>query len=441
FRDNMQVSCDSLEYNDVDSLARMYINPVIWNEGNHQYSADSIYALIRNYGMEKANLLSNSFIAIREDSLHFDQIKSTESVAYFVDNQLHRYDALGGANALFYIEEKGSLATVNTKETKMMSCLFKDRTIERVYYFDSPKSNAYPTCQMSKEDQRLKGFNWDESRRPRSRKDVTALPFKPTQRQAYAARPRASYRHSERYFPGYIKHIYELIARGDSLERVREQQKIRRDSLARKARIDSLARVDSLDKAIHLADSLARLDSLANADSLKKVEDALKKAQADSVAAVLKDSVARADSIAASKPLSKKELRAKQRAERIAAAKAKREADKLAAAERRRQREARREARWAELDKRDSIKAAQKAEKALQKERERKRKQLEQQRKEEEREERQIQKYMDALIKERERRAAKFSPAPDGAPGDNPTGGSGGASAGESAGDLTSPRS
>ncbi|MCR4565458.1 MAG: hypothetical protein K5651_05145, partial [Bacteroidales bacterium] len=371
FRDNMQVSCDSLEYNDVDSLARMYINPVIWNEGNHQYSADSIYALIRNYGMEKANLLSNSFIAIREDSLHFDQIKSTESVAYFEDNVLARYDALGGANALFYIEEKGSLATVNTKETKMMSCLFKDRTIERVYYFDAPKSNAYPTCQMSMEDQRLKGFNWDESRRPRSRKDVTTLPFKPTQRQAYAARPRASYRHSERYFPGYIKHIYELIARGDSLERVREQQKIRRDSLARIARIDSLARADSLDKAIHLADSLARLDSLANADSLKKMEDALKKAQADSVAAVLKDSIARADSIAASKPLSKKELRAKQRAERIAAAKAKREADKLAAAERRRQREAAREARWAELDKRDSIKAAQKAEKALQKERER----------------------------------------------------------------------
>ena len=441
FRDNMQVSCDSLEYNDVDSLARMYINPVIWNEGNHQYSADSIYALIRNYGMEKANLLSDSFIAIREDSLHFDQIKSTESVAYFKDNVLARYDALGGANALFYIEEKGSLATVNTKETKMMSCLFKDRTIERVYYFDAPKSNAYPTCQMSMEDQRLKGFNWDESRRPRSRKDVTALPFKPTQRQAYAARPRASYRHSERYFPGYIKHIYELIARGDSLERVREQQKIRRDSLARKARIDSLARADSLDKAIHLADSLARLDSLANADSLKKVEDALKKAQADSVAAVLKDSVARADSIAASKPLSKKELRAKQRAERIAAAKAKREADKLAAAERRRQREARREARWAELDKRDSIKAAQKAEKALQKERERKRKQLEQQRKEEEREERQIQKYMDALIKERERRAAKFSPAPDGDPGDESAGNSAGTPEGSSAGDLTSPRS
>ncbi len=413
YRHKMQVSCDSLEYNDVDSLARMYIDPVIWNEGNHQYTADSIYALIRNYGMEKANLMSNSFIAIQEDSIHYDQIKSTESVAYFVNNELHRYDALGGANALFYIEEKGSLATVNTKETKMMSCLFKDRTIERVYYFDSPKSNAYPTCQMSREDQRLKGFKWDESRRPRSRKDVTELPFKPTQRKAYAARPRASYRHSERYFPGYIKNIYKLIARGDSLDRVRERERIRRDSLARIARIDSLARADSLDKAMHLADSLARIDSLARVDSLKKVEDALKKAQADSIAAVVKDSVARADSIEAAKPLTPAELRAKQKAERIAAAKAKREADKQAAAERRRQREAAREARWAELDKRDSIKAAQKAEKALQKIRERKRKQLEQQRKDEEREERQIQKYMDALIKERERRAAKFSPAPD----------------------------
>ena len=161
------------------------------------------------------------------------------------------------------------------------------------------------------------------------------------------------------------------------------------------------------------------------------MEEALKKAQADSIAAVLKDSVARADSIEAAKPLTKEELRAKQRAERIAAAKAKREADKLAAAERRRQRIEKREARWAELDKRDSIKAAQKAEKALQKERERKRKQLEQQRKEEEREERQIRKYMDALLKERERRAAKFSPTPDGDSAGDPTG-SAGAPSGDS---------
>ena len=61
-----------------------------------------------------------------------------------------------------------------------------------------------------------------------------------------------------------------------------------------------------------------------------------------------------------------------------------------------------------ERDRAFAEKAAKKAEKALQKERDRKRKQLEQQRKDDEREERQIRKYMDALIKERERRNAKF---------------------------------
>lgn len=409
YRQKMQIICDSLEYNDVDSLARMYKEPLIWNEGNHQYSADSIYARIHNSGMERANLMSNSFIAIREDSTHFDQIKSTESVAYFNDNVLQRYDALGGANAIFYIEENGSLATVNTKETKMMSALFKDRTIERVYYFDAPKSNAYPVCQMSQEDQRLKGFNWDESRRPRSRRDVTRLPFRTSERKTYASRPRASYRHSERYFPGYINNIYRLIARGDSLDRVRQIEKSRRDSLARLARIDSLARADSLDRVqLHL-DSLARADSLIRADSLKKIEDAQKKAVADSLAAAVKDSVVRADSVVAARPLTREELKAKRLAER----KARQEARRQAAEEKRRQRIAAREARWAELDRRDSVKAALKAAKALQKARQRKLQQLEQQRREEEREERQIRQYMERYRREKQQKSpAEFPERP-----------------------------
>lgn len=399
YRQTMQVSCDSLEYNDVDSLARMYKEPVIWNETNHQYSADSIYALIRGGGMEKANLMSDSFIIIREDSLHYDQIKSTESVAYFKENRLIRYDALGGANALFYVEEKGDLATVNAKETKMLSALFKKETIDRVYYFDMAKSDAYPVCQMSREDQRLKGFNWDETKRPRSREDVTLLPFKTSQRKAYEVHPRASYKHSERYFPGYISHIRRLIAIGDSLEVVRARQKSVRDSLARMVRIDSLARADSLAKVRHLADSLSRVDSLARLDSLDKQEKLHQKAVADSVAAAVRDSAARSDSLAAAKPLTKEELKARRAEER----KARQEERRKAAEEKRRQRQAALEAKWAELDRRDSLKAAQRAEKARDRARKKKLRQLEQLQKEAEREERLIQKYMEAYRKKKQK--------------------------------------
>ena len=177
YRSTMQVTCDSLRYCDLDSLARLYREPKIWNEENHQYISDSVYVVIRNNAMEKANLMSNAFIHVQEDSIHYDQIRSAEMVAYFdKEGQLSRFDALGGALALFYIEENDALATVNKKDAKMLSAVFKDGTIQRIYYFQEVKSDAYPVVQMTKEDQTIKGFAWTPQDRPKSRYSSTARP-------------------------------------------------------------------------------------------------------------------------------------------------------------------------------------------------------------------------------------------------------------------------
>ena len=64
FKRDMQVSCDSLVYNDLDSLVRLYKNPIVWNEINRQYSSDSISVVIKNRSIEKASLMSNAFIVV-----------------------------------------------------------------------------------------------------------------------------------------------------------------------------------------------------------------------------------------------------------------------------------------------------------------------------------------------------------------------------------------
>ena len=61
YRKNMQIVCDSLEYSDLDSLARLFKSPVIWNEVTQQFSADSVTAVIRNQMMEKVSLMANAF--------------------------------------------------------------------------------------------------------------------------------------------------------------------------------------------------------------------------------------------------------------------------------------------------------------------------------------------------------------------------------------------
>ena len=376
YKKDMQVVCDSLLYSDLDSLARLFKEPIIYQEIYRQYTADSVSLVVRNGGMEKASLMSNAFIAIQEDTSHFDQIKGAEMLAYFDDKGgLRRFDVLGGANALFYLEENDALATVNKAESKMLSATFKEGELQRVYYFDQAKNDGYPVVQLTPEELKLKGFNWQPEKRPADRNAVTPLSLRPSQRKSYESRPRATFVQTEKYFPGYIGDIHRQIEVRDSLRAVRQREKaIAEQRAAERARLDSLAMADSL----QLADSLAVLDSLAVADSLAAARiDSLALADSIKVAA---DSLAVADSLAAVAAMTPEELAA---AEKAAARKAAKEARIKAREEAKAARDAKkkkkqeeREARWAELDKRDAEKLAAKEAKKLEKERKRKRKAL-----------------------------------------------------------------
>lgn len=401
YKKNMQVVCDSLVYSDLDSLARLFLDPVVWQESNRQYSADSITVVVKGGAMDKASLMSNAFITIQEDTAHFDQIKGTEMLAFFDEKGgLKRFDVLGGASALFYIEENESLATVNKTDSKMLSATFKDGNIQRIHYYDQPKNDGYPVVQLSREDRQLKGFSWQPERRPADRNAVTPLSLRPSERLRYSARPRAKFKQTDIYFPGYIGDIYRQMEVRDSLRKVRERDRqIAEREAAAKARQDSIARLDSL----QLADSLALRDSLALADSLKTaLADSI--ALSDSLSKAAKDSLALADSLSAKdRVLTPEEIKAAQKAERE-----KLKAEKKAARLKKKEEKlAKKEARWAELDKRDEEKAKAKEEKRKAKERIRKRKALEAAAKEAEKDAEALNQYIEKYRRKKEKQEAE----------------------------------
>ena len=283
FRRDMQMSSDSLAYNDLDSLIRLYQNPIFYNEGDRQYTSDSIYLVIHNRTVDKAHLLSNAFITIQEDLHSFDQIRGAEMVAYFDSTSaLTRFDALGGASTLFFLEENDALATVNKVDAKMIYATFKNGDIERMYYYDNPKNDGYPTVQLPQEEKELKGFRWDPERRPASPLDVTTLVPRESERYSYLARPHTKFLLTETYFPGHIKKIYRDIAIRDSLEVAKDRQRRLREQ-KRRMQEDSLARAAALAAALAAeADSLAAAADtlLAPVDSLLAAADSLHTSEA-----------------------------------------------------------------------------------------------------------------------------------------------------------------
>ena len=360
YKKDMQVICDSLVYSDLDSLARLFKEPNIWQEVRRQYAADSITVVISEGTMKKASLMSNAFITIQEDSILFDQIRATEMLAFFDDKGgLERFDALGGASALFFIEENDALATVNKTDSKMLSATFKDGEIEKIYYYESPKNDGYPIVQLSEDEKLLKGFNWQPEKRPADRNAVTPLSLRPSERMSYSARPKAKFRQTDIYFPGYMNDVYRQIEVRDSLRAVRERDRqIASQRAAELARLDSLSLADSMQTADTLA--LEKPDSLSVKDSL-----ALKNipSLSDSLSVVK-------DSVDVSPQLTQEEAAAAEKARIKAEKKAAKEAAK-------KRKQEKREARWAELDKRDAEKAAAKDAKRLEKDRKRKIKALE----------------------------------------------------------------
>ena len=376
FRNDIQIASDSLAYNDLDSLVRLYKSPVVWQEVTRQYSADSLYAVIKDGHMQKASLMSNAFVVIEEAPEVYDQIRSTEMLAYFDSTGvLSRFDALGDAAAVFYLKEDSTFATVNKAESKMLYATFTNGDIDKVYYFDKSSNDAYPLAQLRKDDRLLKGFSWLPDKRPESPADVTAFALRDGQRLRYERRPRAKYAQTDIYYPGYMDGIYKEIAEHEAARKRREQEKAAADSLAA---AQAAAISDSL--GVAAKDSLSVSDSLAVADSLKtSVSDSL---------SVSKDSVAVKDTVA-TPVLSPKEAARKRREEARAA--------KIAE----------REAKWARLDSLDAVKAKIKAEKKAAKLREKKRKELKAILRQQEKDRAKIEKYKAVYEKRKAREEAR----------------------------------
>lgn len=347
FKSDMQMACDSLEYSDLDSLARLFVSPIVWNEERRQYTSDSIYVAIKDQKMDKANLMSNAFIVIEEEpGVCYDQIKGAEIMAYFDSTTvLRRFDALGGANALFFLEEEGAFATVNKVESKMLSAIFVEGEIDRLYYFDSPKNDAYPVVQLPKEERQMKGFNWNPDDRPKSGDDITTLSLRPLEMDSYQRRSRCNFRYTNRYFPGHIDSIREMLAAHKAGDRSGE--------------VDEESEEEQLDEPLvdeEIVEDVQELDGQAP-EGLESAADETTGEDAEvNDDAEDNGEVAPAPEEEEEHILTPEEIRAQKEAER------KRKQDE-AAAKRQAKIDAK-EARWAELDRRDAEKQAAKDAKA-----------------------------------------------------------------------------
>ncbi|MBQ0024746.1 MAG: hypothetical protein KBT00_03345 [Bacteroidales bacterium] len=208
YRSDIQGVCDSLCYCAIDSVARLHGRPALWNEVKNQITAQQMNILIKDGNLSRGSLITDSWVVSQADSTHFNQIKSAEMMSYFRDNKLYRFDALGGVNTIFYLEEEGRLTTANVKEAKMMSSMIKDGNARRILYVEAVNSDAFPLFELEAEKHFLKGFEWRASERPASRTAVCDKDLHQSERDKYVGLIPPLFYQTNRFFDNCMKKIF-----------------------------------------------------------------------------------------------------------------------------------------------------------------------------------------------------------------------------------------
>ncbi len=216
FKNDLQVLCDSLIYTGIDSIARLYKEPVIWNDIKNQFLADSIQLVIKDKAIKKANLLSNAFVSSKESDIYFNQVKSPEMIAYFQDSKLSRFDAMGGVNVRMCLTNDDKvITTLNKKESKLMSARLKKGNIEKIYYLEDLKQDVLPIYDLNDDDLKLKNFVWRGKERPETRFALTERVIIPTQRDLPIDPFFPTFRETERFFPKKFVILQKLFIFGN----------------------------------------------------------------------------------------------------------------------------------------------------------------------------------------------------------------------------------
>lgn len=216
YKSDVQVLCDSLLFNSIDSIARLFDAPVLWYEIESQITADSMQFLMRNGTLDKGLLFANCFVISEEEpGQYYHQVKSPEMIGYFKDGQIARFDALGGVTAMFYVAEDSVVTTMNQKECRIMTGRMKDGQVQRILYTENITSDVYPVRDLTPEMMTLRNFNWMPDMRPATRFSVTDRPIRPSGRKYTVPSPDfPRFKYAEKYFIGYMDQVMaEITAR------------------------------------------------------------------------------------------------------------------------------------------------------------------------------------------------------------------------------------
>lgn len=193
FSDSLQAVADSMYYSTKDSLFRLFYNPVAWGSGNYQITGDTMFVYTKNKKARRVYVFENALSINKEASNFFNQLKGTTINVYFKDGDIDFIRAKGNAESIYYIkDEKKAYTGTNKAHADIIDMVFapkldslgkpaldsagksKGKELNRVVLRNDAEGSMIPIRRVNPDDMRLRGFKWQEDRRPKSKEELFA---------------------------------------------------------------------------------------------------------------------------------------------------------------------------------------------------------------------------------------------------------------------------
>lgn len=195
YNDSMQGKCDSIRYSQIDSMLRMYQNPVLWPK-NGELLGDVIYMKTDSNKLKQVIVPKNAIMIYRsgpEKANMFDQIQGNSINGYLSNNNLDSMIAEPEASSIYFVKDEDS-AYVGSSEAKSetIKVFFKNEEIDKIYYIKDVEQKMTPMKDVSPASLRLSRYNWRDAERPKTLEeflDGTTLPHAPSLLEIYEEIP------------------------------------------------------------------------------------------------------------------------------------------------------------------------------------------------------------------------------------------------------------
>ena len=194
FRKDFQAICDSLSSSSLDSVIRMYINPVLWQEQN-QVTSEVVNMQTSNQQVVRAEFTGKPMMVSKIDTLHYNQIAGKTMTSHFRNNAIYRNDVDGNAQTIYYMQEEGSPEVQGLMyiESANMSFFIEEQMVTGITYRGSPTYTIYPMDKIPETQSLfLQDFAWHADKRP-TQDSVFTRTLRPSLRVEKEALPRPKF--------------------------------------------------------------------------------------------------------------------------------------------------------------------------------------------------------------------------------------------------------